>query len=218
MTATHDQRLAAHRLTSDSRAESVVRHWEPEHQLLGALMHLSAARVTPLLALVPDHAIHHPMTRWAYEIIRALVDAGRDPDPVAVLATASRQPARAALEPAAPPTPGQHHRLALYLADAYTHTVSPTTVSSYAREVLDQAYRRSFRAHGMAMVCLADAGADRDALTDHFGAARQELADLWRRSERCKPLHQTESASRRTQPIHNEAIFEPTTTVPSSTW
>ncbi|MBB3606440.1 replicative DNA helicase [Mycolicibacterium sp. BK556] len=189
MTATADQRLATRRGRSDSRAESVVRQWEPEHQLLGALMHLSAARVTPLLALVPDHAIHHPMTRWAYELIRALVDSGRDPDPVAVLAAGSRQPARAALDPVGAPTPSQHHRLALYLADAYTHTLSPSSATSYARDVLDQAYRRSFRAHGMAMVCLADAGADRDTLTDHFVAAAEELADLSRRSRQCGVRH-----------------------------
>jgi replicative DNA helicase len=185
MTATADQQLAAHRFTSDSRPESVVRQWEPEHQLLGALMHLSAARATPLLVLVPDHAIHHPMTRWAYELIRALVDSGRDPDPVAVLAAGRRQPARAALDPQHAPSPSQHHRLALYLADAYTHTLSPSAATSYARDVLDQAYRRSFRAQGMAMICLADAGADRDTLTDHFAAATEELADLTHRSRRC---------------------------------
>jgi replicative DNA helicase len=182
MTATAGQRPAAPRFTERRHAESLARQWDPEHQLIGALMHLEATRVAPILDLVPDHAIHDPIARWAYEIIGALVDAGHDPDPVAVLATGRRQPGRQALNPEATPSPRQHHRLALHLADAYTSTVSPTLAHSYAREVLDQAYRRSFRAHGMAMVCLADAGADRETLADHFRAAECELADLSRRA------------------------------------
>jgi replicative DNA helicase len=182
VTATGGQRPAAQRFAERGRAESLARQWDPEHQLIGALMHLDASRVAPILDLVPDRAIHDPMARWGYEIIGALVDAGHDPDPVAVLATGSRQPAREALNPEATPTPRQHHRLALYLADAYTSTVSPTLALSYAREVLEAAYRRSFRAHGMAMVCLADAGADHATLSQHLGAARDELTDLSRRS------------------------------------
>ncbi|WP_431236073.1 hypothetical protein ACQ856_30305 (plasmid) [Mycolicibacterium psychrotolerans] len=182
MTAAAGQRPAAPRFTERRHAESLARQWDPEHQLIGALMHLEATRVAPILDLVPDHAIHDPIARWAYEIIGALVDAGHDPDPVAVLATGSRQPARQALNPEATPSARQHHRLALYLADAYTSTVSPSLALSYAREVLEAAYRRSFRAHGMAMVCLADAGADHATLTQHLGAASDELTDLSRRS------------------------------------
>ena len=187
MTATVDHRPAAHRSASDSGAESVVRQWEPEHQLIGALLHLRAETVTTILALVPDHAIHHPMTRWAYELIRHRVEAGRDPDPVAVLAAGSRQPARAALDLQRAPTPNQHHRLALSLADAYTHTVSPAMAPAYAHDVLEQAYRRSVRAHGMAMICLADTGADHDTLTAHVSAMGDELTDLGRRAQRCQP-------------------------------
>jgi hypothetical protein len=49
-----------------SRAETVLRQWDPEAQLVGALMHLPRARVAPILELVPDTAIWRPDNRWAY--------------------------------------------------------------------------------------------------------------------------------------------------------
>ena len=48
------------------RAETVLRQSEPEAQLVGALMHLTRAHVTPILELVPDTAIWRPDNRWAY--------------------------------------------------------------------------------------------------------------------------------------------------------
>ena len=62
-------------------AQQVFDQWDPEHQLIGALMWLSAERARPILELVPDTAIWRPTIRWAYQIIRSLVDEGRDPDP-----------------------------------------------------------------------------------------------------------------------------------------
>jgi replicative DNA helicase len=163
--------------------ETVAVQWEPESQLVGALMWLPAARVRPILELVPDTAILRPMTRWVYEIIRKLVADGRDPDPVAVLARAGHQAAAQALAPDRAPTPEQHHRLAVFLADLYTHTVAPTSAAGYARDVLDRAYRRAFRTNGIRMRQLAESGADRGELTAQFGAIRDELAELWRRAE-----------------------------------
>ena len=75
--------------------QSVLDQWAPEHQLIGALMWLTADQARPILELVPDTAIWQPLRQWTYEIIRALVDEGRDPNPVVVLAAA----APAALEP-----------------------------------------------------------------------------------------------------------------------
>lgn len=80
-------------------------------------------------------------------------------------------------------TPKRHHLFALYVASAYTQTVTPVAASSYAREVLDQAYRRAFRTCGMRMQQLGECGAERELLTDQFAAIRDELADLWRRAE-----------------------------------
>lgn len=165
------------------RGEAVAAQWEPESQLIGALMWLPAARVRPILEIVPDTAIWGPMNRWAYEIIRALVDDGRNPDPVTVLARAKHHAAGDALHTDRPPTPGQHHRLALHLADLYTHTVSPAGATSYARDVLDEAYRRAFREHGIRMQQLGECGADRADLTEQFAVVREVLADLWRRAE-----------------------------------
>ncbi|WP_375486578.1 hypothetical protein [uncultured Mycobacterium sp.] len=174
---------ADNRDTDEWRAETIARQWDPEHQLVGALMWLTATRAAPILRLVPDSAIWQPMTRWAYEIIRSLVDAGRDPDPVTVLASARHRAERGALQPDQPPTPARHHQLAVYLAAAYTQTVSPEAAASYAREVLDAAYRRAFGQHGIRMQQLAEAGASRAELTEQFGAIRDELAQLWRRAE-----------------------------------
>jgi hypothetical protein len=50
----------------DWRATSVLRQWDPEAQLVGALMHLPAATAVPILELVPDTAIWSPDNRWAY--------------------------------------------------------------------------------------------------------------------------------------------------------
>jgi hypothetical protein len=61
-------------------ARSVITQWDPEHQLVGALMHLPAGKAAPILNLVPDTAIRRPMTRWAVELIRTLVDEEREND------------------------------------------------------------------------------------------------------------------------------------------
>jgi|SRR3954465_14105509 hypothetical protein len=62
-------------------AENVWSQWDPEAQLVGALMHLKVDAAAAILVLVPDSANWAPDNRWAYEIIRHLVNAGADPDP-----------------------------------------------------------------------------------------------------------------------------------------
>ena len=166
------------------RGEIVAAQWEAEHQLVGALLWLPAVIARPTLEMVPDHAITDPLTRWAYELIRGVVDAGNDPTPPAVLAAARQQPARDALEPNRPPTAQPLHRIAMYLYDAYSQTICPeAAAATYAREVLDDAYRRAFVACGIRMQQLGEGGADRADLTKQFSLARDELADLWRRCE-----------------------------------
>jgi hypothetical protein len=171
-------------LDDEWRSQTVVDEYSPEHQFVGALMWLTAERARPLQDLVPDSAIWRPQTRWAYELIRALVDAGIDPTPVSVLAAGRRQAARDALDPTEPPTADKHKRLALYLFDAYSQAVAPTAaIASYAREVLEEAYRRAFDTFGIRMQQLAACGADREDLTEQFAMIRDELAALWRRTE-----------------------------------
>jgi replicative DNA helicase len=166
------------------QAQTVLNEWEPEHQLIGALMWLTAQQVRPILELVPDTAIWQPMRQWTYEIIRALVADGRDPHPVVVL-TAARQRSWSQSGGAdQPPTAVRHHRLAVYLAAAYTQVLSPAVAAGdYAREVLDEAYRRAFRDNGIRMQQLGGCGAERELITERFAAIRAELADLWRRAE-----------------------------------
>ena len=165
------------------RGHAIAARWEPENQLIGALLWMPYTRARAFLDLIPDTAIWRPMNRWVYEIIRRSTDARRDPDPVTVLAYARQHAATEALEPGRPPTAGQHHRLALHLADLYTHTVSADVAANYARDVLDEAYRRAVREHGIRLQQMADSGADRIDLTDQFTAVRDDLADLWRRAE-----------------------------------
>jgi hypothetical protein len=134
--------------------------------------------------LVPDTAIWRPQTRWAYELIGQLIDAGTDPTPVSVLELGRSRPARDALSPDTPPTAHRQRQLALYLFDAYSQAISPAAaIATYARQVLDDAYRRAFDSCGIQMQQLAACGAERADLTVQFAAIRDELADLWRRAE-----------------------------------
>jgi replicative DNA helicase len=166
------------------RSQTVIDQYSPEHQFVGSLMWLRAEEARPLLNLVPDTAIWRPRTRWAYELIRGLVEAGTDPTPVSVLAAGRHQAARDAIDEDTPPTPNRHKQLALYLFDAYAQAVAPATaIKTYAGAVLDEAYRRAFDTCGIRMQQLAASGADRGELTHQLTAIRDELADLWRRAE-----------------------------------
>jgi replicative DNA helicase len=164
-------------------AETLAAQWEPEYQLVGALLWHTGAQAKPILDAVPDEAIWRPMTRWVYELIRSLVDDGRDPDPVSVLNRAKHQPAAQALQPAASPTAGEHHRLAVHLSNLYTNTISLHNAPSHARDTLDEAYRRAFREQGIRMQQLGETAGDRAELTEQFSMMRGQLAELWRRAE-----------------------------------
>jgi hypothetical protein len=176
----HDGTDAAPEGGGHWRSQIVLDQYSPEHQFVGLLMWLSAQAARPLLDLVPDTAIWRPQTRWAYELVRRLVQAGTDPTPVSVLAAGRHQPARDALHPDTAPTSSQHKHLALYLFDAHAQAVAPTAaVGTYAREVLDDAYRRAFDTCGTRMKELAAAGADRDVICRN-DSAPPRLAVKWR--------------------------------------
>jgi replicative DNA helicase len=171
------------------RAESIIRQWSPEHQLIGALMYLSADSARPILELVPDTAVWRPITRRAIAVIRALVAEGRDPDPVAVLHIADNQPTEEFISQppdndwGLPDRGSRHHQFALYLADAYRQVVDPHHAYAYAGEVLADAYRRTFRFHGIRMQQLGESNASRGDLAHYLFAMQDELADLKRRAE-----------------------------------
>ena len=166
------------------RSTTVIDQYSPENQFVGSLLWLSAQKARPLLDLVPDTAIWRPQTRWAYELIRHVAATGTDPTPVTVLELAGSRPARDALNPASPPSAHRQRQLGLYLFDAYSQAISPAAaITTYARQVLDEAYRRAFDTCGIRMQQLAASGAERGDLTDQFAAIRDELADLWRRAE-----------------------------------
>lgn len=178
----------------DWREQSVIEQWDAEHQLVGALMWLTADKARPLLELVPDSAIFRPHTRWAYELIRRTVDAGQNPNPVIVLDAGRRYSGSDALNPEQPPRSSEHRRLALYLFEVYQSAVAPTdTVGTYASMVLDEAYRRAFTLCGLRMQQLGETGADRADLNDQFIAIRDELADLRRRADKAAKPEKSQS-------------------------
>lgn len=179
---TDDDCLTVGEDDADWRADSVIERWAPEHQLIGALLWLSADRARPILEVVPDTAIWRPLAQWAYQIIGALVADGRDPNPVIVLSTAARHGWHQ--DGDQPPTPARHHQLALYLSAAYTNAVSPAVAAGdHARQVLDAAFARAFRDNGIRMQQLGESSADRCDLATQFTRIRDDLTDLWRRCE-----------------------------------
>ena len=166
------------------RAQTVIDQYGPEHQFVGSLMWLSAARARPLLDVVPATAIWAPLARWAYELVGRVIDAGRQPTPVTVLAAGRRHRAHDALHPQQPPSAAEYAQLALYLFDAYAQAVAPhAAITSYAQELLDDAYRRAFASCGIRMQQLVGSGAERTDLTNQFNEIRDELADLRHRAD-----------------------------------
>jgi replicative DNA helicase len=163
--------------------EPALQQWDCEDQLVGALLHLSAAQVKPTLELVPATAIWRADNRWVYELIGHLVADGSDPDPVLVLATARHRGPTDAAHPGRPVSARRHHQFAVHLANLYTRAVNPAAVRQYAREVLDEAYRRAIARHGQHMQELAENGFPPEELTAYLTAMRAELADLWRRGQ-----------------------------------
>ncbi|ART74323.1 hypothetical protein BTO20_37510 (plasmid) [Mycobacterium dioxanotrophicus] len=183
--------------------------WEPEDQLIGALLHLRSSAAADIIALVPAAAVQHPVARWAYELITTLVQAGDDPDPTVVLTAARRQPPACDNNAPAELTttalrPNVYGDLGTYLANAYTNTHNIAQVRDYARTVLDDHFRRTAGAWGARLQALADAYADREEITAAITELmRGELRDLWLRAERAtKP-----------EPVEQEATT--VTTIPA---
>lgn len=175
---------------------TIARRWDPESQFVGALMWLTADRAGPILKVVHDSDIDGPLNRWAVELIRALVDAGENPNPVLVVRAAMKNAPGGYLAPyeAREWNPGGHgglyHQLTLHLASVYDHVVAyDAGVLSYAREVLDDSYRRAIRCHGVRMQQMADTIADREDLTDYVTQLmRGDLRDIWMRTNRLGQL------------------------------
>ena len=140
---------------AEPNADTIAQRWDPESQFIGALMWLTADRARPILELVRDRDIERPLNRWAFELIRLLVDAGENPNPVLVVRAAMKQaPADYAAsyqtrEWSPGGQGGRYHQLTLHLAAAYDYVVGyDAGILSYAREVLDDSYRRAIRFHG----------------------------------------------------------------------
>ncbi|MCX4094517.1 hypothetical protein [Nocardia sp. alder85J] len=110
---------------------------DPEHNLIGALLHHHAATAAAVLSLVDDQDIHTELPRLLLGIIRAIVHEGRQPDPVTVAARA-----RQLADPRDPHTrPYDHLVVVRHLAEVYT-LGWPPNLFSYAAQVVEDAYRR----------------------------------------------------------------------------
>ena len=175
----------------DWRTPTAIDQFRPEHQFIGSLLWLGGDAAQPLLDLVPSEAIWDPQTRWAYELIRRVVDAGNTPTPPAVLAAGRRHAATEALDSATAPNSDRLAHLSLYLFDAYAQAIAPAAAARiYARDVLEEAYRRAFAAAGTRMQELAASdGIERDDLTRQFAAIADRLADLGRRIDAAAGPH-----------------------------
>lgn len=170
--------------------ETAAQRFNPETQFVGALLWLTAEQARPILDLVQDRDIERPMTRWALELIRALVEAGQDPNPVLVIRAAEKQApadylAHYATRDWKPGGQGsRYHQLTLHIANVYDNAVGLSTgILAYAREVLDDSYRRAIRDHGIRMQQMADAMSDREDLTEYVTELmRGDLRDIWTRT------------------------------------
>ena len=179
-----------------AHGKNLLRQWDPESQLVGALLHLPAAQVAQILDVVPDSVIWRPETRWAFEVIRHIVAGGEDPDPVVVLHTARQRPPTDAAHPGEPVSASRHHQFAIHLANLYTQAVNPAAARQYAREVLDGAYRRAVELHGIRMAELAQSGTSRTLIANYLTDMCATLADLMKRAEAAAPYTTDRSAAR----------------------
>ena len=99
-------------------------------------------------------------------------------------AAATQPPSEQAAPRAAPPTPAAAPQTRRVPGDAYQQVIAPKAAAGdYAREVLEEAYRRGFTQAGIRMQQLGECGAEPEALTTQFITIRDELADLRRRAE-----------------------------------
>lgn len=177
---------------TDTPAAAPESHWQPEQQFIGALLHLDVPACAELVDLVPTTAIWTPIARWAFELIATLTAAGTRPEPIAILALARRQPPASennVLTGLVITTqrPSIHADLGRYLADALTRVIDPNDARSYAREVLDDAFRRAAADWGVRLQEMAEACADREDLTTVITEGmRGQLRDLWRRAEHAR--------------------------------
>jgi hypothetical protein len=164
--------------------------WDAQRQYVGSLMTQPAGAAAALLALVPDDAIADPLTRWIYELIRAVVGEGRDPHPVCVLHRARSQPAAQALYPEDPPRPRDVHRLTMALTELYTGVIAADAIAECARDVLDEAYRSAYHRAGVRMAQLAETRTEVGELGVELAAVCTKLVDLRRRATACTAARQ----------------------------
>ncbi|SLI01001.1 DnaB-like helicase N terminal domain protein [Mycobacteroides abscessus subsp. abscessus] len=176
--------------------------WDAEDRLVGELLHMSAAHVRAITALVHPTDIHRPTSRWVYELITQLAADDINPDPRDVMTAARthtpgehRYPdaidiarGRHSEYPVsdidlAESRPHQFKKLCRYLTDVYTSHTSPFAVITYAREVLELSFRRTNKLWNERGAQMSEAMADRQDIAALHLAMRQDMRDIWNRCE-----------------------------------
>ena len=135
------------------QAQTVLNQWAPEHQLIGALIRLTADQARPILSSSPtprsgsrcDSGHTSSSVPWS--------PTAATPTPLSSWPRpASGDGAWASTPEPSRPRPYRLTGSPYYLAAAYTQVLSPQAAAGdYAREVLDEAYRRAFRNNGIRM-------------------------------------------------------------------
>jgi hypothetical protein len=168
---------------ADEMERRTVARLDPETNLLGALMHRPAPAVAEVLELLHDEDMERPLAGAVLQVIRMLVDRGRAPDPVAVVAAVRNPDRRAGVtEPGSvlDEFPGRFDTIARYVADCYTTGIN-ADVWGTTYQVVDDAYRRSFGAAGLRLNQMAEYPADTEDIEQVAAAAVVEWRGYWYR-------------------------------------
>ncbi|MDP9417226.1 MAG: hypothetical protein M3P48_05195 [Actinomycetota bacterium] len=107
---------------------------DPEHAVVGAVLHLSDDVAVQVLDLIHDSDLEDPRLRVVAGLARQLAESGIAPDPVTVLAHARATGAVV--------KPDAIRGLTKLLGDVYGGCPTPASWRWYAVAVLDEALRR----------------------------------------------------------------------------
>lgn len=145
---------------------------DPEHNLVGTLLHEPASTVAGVLSLVEDDDIQAELPRLLLGLIRTIVREGRQPDPVTVAARARRLPR----DPNPYARSYDHLVIVRHIAEVYTNLGWPLYTYAYAAQVVEDAYRRDFWTGCTRLAQMAEEHTDLSELETHAAA----VIDRWR--------------------------------------
>ena len=164
-------------LATDDASDDVAERlpWTADRCLVGALLWSPVARAATVLDVLDDSDLSEPPARLVVDLARELVEAGRAPDPQAILSRGVES-GRAASEHGA-------RRLSEYLIGAYHDVPDRAGAFFYAADVLAARYRLSFAELAQQLAEL-DASGSLDELEHALAAELERIRNLRRRHKR----------------------------------